>query len=208
MPSESRDRPFTRTSSFQHELRYGPSAHSRCTSAISPFTCCSPLTCHEQTIYAVDISKPALAWVYVTAAQQASYLLGFHTRLEGADGSGAPNKMGLLFWAIYFLEKTLCLRLGRCSTILDIEITVPLPGGSPTSNDPSMGYFHQLVRLASLAGRTYERLYSAHALAQPNEARQQRVVELSQELQDISTKLGNAVVSYPGYPWNHLPRKY
>ena len=143
----------------------------------------------------MDVSKPALAWVYITAAQQAGYALGFHTRSEGADASGIPNKMGLLFWAVYYLEKTLCLRLGRCSTILDIEITVPLPGGSNVPDDSLMGYLQQLVRFASLAGRTYEKLYVAHALSQPDEQRRQRVMELSRELQDIRRKACNALVS-------------
>lgn len=143
----------------------------------------------------MDVSNPALAWVYITAAQQAGYLLGFHTRAEGADASGIPNKMGLLFWTVYYLEKTLCLRLGRCSTILDIEITVPLPGGSDVPDDSMMGYLHQLVRFASLAGRTYERLYGAHALTQPDEQRRQRVMELSRELQDVRTKAYSALVS-------------
>lgn len=103
--------------------------------------------------------------------------------------------MGLLFWVVYYLEKTLCLRLGRCSTILDIEITVPLPGGSPVPDNPLMGYLHQQVRFANLAGRTYERLYGAHALSQPDEQRWQRVKELSRELQDIRTKSYDALVS-------------
>lgn len=157
---------------------------------------CLRLISNDQTIYAVDISMPALAWVYVSAAQQSSYSLGFHTRSRGADdGSDVPNKAGLLFWTIYCLEKNLSLRLGRCSTILDIEITVPLPASSAKSGDPEVSYGRQMVRLASLAGRTYEGLYCADALTQPDETRKGRVLELSQELSDIRTKIGLATVS-------------
>ncbi|PKS12634.1 hypothetical protein jhhlp_000842 [Lomentospora prolificans] len=132
-------------------------------------------------IYAVDVSKPSLAWVFVSAAYQASYTLGCHTRAQGADERGdAPNPHGLLFWIIYFLEKTLCLRLGRCSAIPDYEITVPLPGTTP-----AMNYCRNAVRLASLAGKIYEKLYSAHSLALSDELRRQRTVELSGELHSI-----------------------
>lgn len=141
----------------------------------------------------MEISKPALAWVYASAAQQTSYSLGFHTRSIGADdGCNVPNQMGLLFWTIYYLEKTLCLRLGRGSSILDIEITVPMPA----SSDPAMSYCRQQVRFASLAGRTYERLYSPNALSQPDETRTQRVSELSRELSDIRSETSLATVSH------------
>lgn len=42
-----------------------------------------------------------------------------------------------------------------------------------------------MVRTARLSGKVYEDLYSAQALHLPADARQQKVAELSQELQDI-----------------------
>jgi hypothetical protein len=62
------------------------------------------------------------------------------------------------------------------------------------SNDPGMSYCRQLVKFASLAGRTYEKLYSPNALSQPDEIRTQRVLGLSQELSDNRTKIGYASV--------------
>ncbi|OTB18177.1 hypothetical protein K445DRAFT_314986 [Daldinia sp. EC12] len=140
-------------------------------------------------IYAIDISKPSLAWTYIIAAYHASHSLGFHTRAKGADpGSDVPNKMGLLFWTIFSLEKPLSLRLGRCSTIPDIEITVPLPGGSHTSVTPIMSYCREVVRISIVIGRTYERLYSEHSLSIPDDIRRQVISELSQEMLDIQDK--------------------
>ena len=153
-------------------------------------------------IYAVDISKPALAWIYVSTARQTSCSLGFHTRPKGADATGVMNKMGMLFWVIYYFEKTLSLRLGRCSAIPDAEITVPFPTSSTTVDDPRMDYYHQMVRYASLAGRTYEKLYSANALSLPDETRRQRVSELSQELQQIrGTTRAVTVSPHSAFPW-------
>ncbi|KAI1808225.1 hypothetical protein F4811DRAFT_501589 [Daldinia bambusicola] len=139
--------------------------------------------------YAVDISKPSLAWTYTVAAYHASHALGFHTRAKGADpGSDVPNTMGLLFWTIFCLERPLSLRLGRCSTIPDIEITVPLPGCSRTSVAPVMSYFHQSIRISVVAGRIYERLYSEHSLSAPDSIREQVIADLTQEMLDIQDK--------------------
>ncbi|KAI1469858.1 uncharacterized protein F4812DRAFT_450270 [Daldinia caldariorum] len=139
--------------------------------------------------YAVDIARPSLAWTYTVAAYHASHALGFHTRAKGADpGSDVPNNMGLLFWIIFCLEKPLSLRLGRCSSISDIEITVPLPGSSQTSVSPVMSYFHQSIRISMVTARIYERLYSEHSLSAPDNVREQVVSELSQEMLDIQDK--------------------
>lgn len=47
-----------------------------------------------------------------------------------------------------------------------------------------MAYFYQLVKLAGLAGRTYEQLYSANALGASENVRIHRALELSQELHE------------------------
>ncbi|KAF5011950.1 hypothetical protein FDECE_1956 [Fusarium decemcellulare] len=136
-------------------------------------------------IYFVEILKPSLAWTFVTTAQQTSLRLGFHTQEHGADeGSDIPNKNGLLFWVIYFLEKSLSVRLGRSSTIPPYDITVPFPGG----DDPLpswMTYFRLQVNQATLAGAVYDGLYCAQALRLTDGVRRQRVDNLSQQLSGI-----------------------
>lgn len=147
------------------------------------------------------------------AASQASHSLGFHTRVKSIDpSSGGPNKFGLLFWVIYYFEKTLSLRLGRCSTISDCEVTAPFPGDSfppsfssssssssssaPASvPSPFMLYCRHMVRLARLAGNIHEKLYSAHALGLSSETRRQRVEELSEELRGIKEDTRSVMVS-------------
>ncbi|KAJ3547328.1 hypothetical protein NM208_g1568 [Fusarium decemcellulare] len=136
-------------------------------------------------IYFVETLKPSLAWTFVTTAQQTSLRLGFHTQEHGADeGSEIPNRNGLLFWVIYFLEKSLSLRLGRSSTIPPHDITVPYPGGDDLS--PSwMSYGRLQVNQATLAGAVYDGLYCAQALRLTDDARRQRVADLSQQLHGI-----------------------
>ncbi|KGO44534.1 Transcription factor, fungi [Penicillium expansum] len=89
-----------------------------------------------------------------------------------------------LFWMIYFFEKTLSVRLGRSSIILDRDIDMPSSKNLQTTNTYVMAYFYQLVKLAGLAGRTYEQLYSANALGASENVRIHRALELSQELHE------------------------
>lgn len=146
----------------------------------------------NQAIYSVEKLKPHGAWTLVTSAYQVSYALGAHIK-KSSDAAGwcdTSNPLGLMFWVIYFLEKTLCLRLGRCSTIPDGEITVMLPGGSP-----GLDYSRSMVKFARLAGSVYEKLYGAQALANLKAHGRLPVPELSQELDTISDKSQKAIVS-------------
>ncbi|KAI9150764.1 putative transcriptional regulatory protein [Paramyrothecium foliicola] len=145
-------------------------------------------------VYAIDLAKPLMAWTLVGAAYQAAYSLGFHTRKpEMPAWCDMTHRSSLLFWTVYYLEKTLSLRLGRCSTIPDFEITVPLPGGSP-----AMDYFGCCVKLATLAGKVYEKLYSAQALLSLDTDGAQRVQDLSQELDIMHEQSQNALEE-----WSH-----
>uniref|UniRef100_A0A8H7KCV2 Xylanolytic transcriptional activator regulatory domain-containing protein n=1 Tax=Bionectria ochroleuca TaxID=29856 RepID=A0A8H7KCV2_BIOOC len=137
-------------------------------------------------VFAMESFKPLVSCTLITAAYQAAYSLGYHTRQKGADkGSDSPNKAGLLFWAIYFLERSFALGLGRSSTIPNSDITVPLPGGPKFPLNSGMNAYRNMVRTARLSGRVYEDLYSAEALHLPANVRQQKVAELTGELQDI-----------------------
>ncbi|VUC23588.1 unnamed protein product [Clonostachys rosea] len=137
-------------------------------------------------VFAMESFKPLVSCTLITAAYQAAYSLGYHTRQKGADkGSDSPNKAGLLFWAIYFLERSFTLGLGRSSTIPNSDITVPLPGGPKFPLNSGMNAYRNMVRTARLSGRVYEDLYSAEALHLPANVRQQKVAELTRELQDI-----------------------
>ncbi|KAL4926787.1 uncharacterized protein BDV17DRAFT_268560, partial [Aspergillus undulatus] len=134
-------------------------------------------------LYALDLSKTYLAWTLVNAASQCSYSLGFHSKPDNTEGFlNGPSQTELLFWTVYYPEKTLCLRLGRSSTIADCDISIsPLerPQGSSSYH---LDYLKVQLKLASVAARIYERLYSARAFKIPRDERARRAVELSQEL--------------------------
>ncbi|KAL4821400.1 hypothetical protein BDW67DRAFT_150686 [Aspergillus spinulosporus] len=151
------------------------------------------------TVYAIDNAKGSLASILVNAASQNARLLGYHTQPVGTDAStNQPNNKGLLFWLVYFLEKSLSLRNGQSSTILDSDITVP-PPSSQTGSSPSshlMEYFGYLVELARLAGRIYEELYCAGSLALPVDVRRHRATVLAQQLQELSMDCKMATESW------------
>lgn len=60
-----------------------------------------------------------------------------------------------------------------------------------------MSYCHHAVRYASLAGKAFEKLYSAQALALPEEMRNQRVLGLAKELHSIREQSRDIIVNNP-----------
>ncbi|CAI6019999.1 unnamed protein product [Clonostachys chloroleuca] len=160
---------------------------------------CMILISWYQAIYSMEISKPSLAWTLIVWAQQTSHQLGFHQRQTGTDiALGAPNHFGLLFWVIYFFEKILSLRLGRSSTIPDVDISIPLPGGEGVPPIPGMRYCQLQVKLARLTGRIYTELYSHQALLFDQETKRRKVNDLSQEAKNIQQEAIANNVSNPG----------
>ncbi|OQD65884.1 hypothetical protein PENPOL_c005G07269 [Penicillium polonicum] len=134
-------------------------------------------------VYAINVSNTSLAWVLVGTAYQCSHSLGFHTHLDSSDNSShEPDRKRLLFWAVYFFEKNLSVRLGRSSIITNCDITVLSLEGREMSECHAICYAYQTVKLAGLAGRVYEQLYSADALRVTEDTRTHRALELSQEL--------------------------
>lgn len=103
--------------------------------------------------------------------------------MDSSDNSShEPDRKRLLFWAVYFFEKNLSVRLGRSSIITNCDITVLSLEGRKMSECHAICYAYQTVKLAGLAGRVYEQLYSADALRVTEDTRTHRALELSQEL--------------------------
>ncbi|KXH67887.1 fungal specific transcription factor, partial [Colletotrichum salicis] len=46
-----------------------------------------------------------------------------------------------LFWSVYFIDKSLSLRLGRPSTIQDYDVTAPYPSSASKMHGALMSYF-------------------------------------------------------------------
>lgn len=101
----------------------------------------------------------------------------------------------LLFWCVYFLDKSLSLRLGRASLISDWDITVPEPTTEMAQSNPSLGILVVAVRTARCQGRIYELLYSPDSVCQPEHIRRARVEDLALRLNQIRAETAEMNVS-------------
>jgi hypothetical protein len=97
--------------------------------------------------------------------------------------SNAAQRQLHLFWAVYVLEKSLALRLGRPSTIRDRDITVPRLALDQKMTSLAYNRLPDWIDVAALYGRLYDDLYSPHALAQPHSVRSIRTGALASEFE-------------------------
>jgi hypothetical protein len=144
--------------------------------------------------YAIEASRPSLAWQLNCAACQLCTSLGFHRLSPFATAPMSPSKPAppstdpladkkrALFWFAYMLDKGLALRFGRSSILQDYDIALPksMPTtvntiGSISAPGPTADPWRTVLELwighAEIQGLTYEQLYSAAALSRSAESR-------------------------------------
>ncbi|KAH7120307.1 hypothetical protein B0J13DRAFT_457112, partial [Dactylonectria estremocensis] len=139
-------------------------------------------------VHAVEISKPSLAWTLVSKASELCQTLGFHRLGKNDDNTSDVHQRQTLFWCVYFLDKSLSLRLGRASTIPDWDVTLPIPPTDLEDSTHLLALACQWIKTARCQGRIYEMLYSPESMPQPDHVRNSRVHELANELNEIMTK--------------------
>ncbi|KAF7587377.1 hypothetical protein BBP40_007343 [Aspergillus hancockii] len=145
--------------------------------------------------------------MFVNIASRLIFTLGGHvcSSSEYAGESPAPSPLNRtpqarshlrkLFWICYIIDKEMCLRTGRPSSLNDSECDLTLPGGyvqqafrSPGSSatlglDPSSTVFPTEIRLSIIKSRTYAALYSAHALRKTDTELLRAIRELDDDLE-------------------------
>lgn len=136
--------------------------------------------------YAIEVSRPSLAWQLNTTAAQLCQDLGYHRVTGGtvevsSPGGGGPAKMvhdngsssvlsdkkAILFWFSYMLDRGLALRLGRAPTIQDFDVTLPRVIGQVNAPDMWKEVLRLWIAHADIQGQIYERLYSPSSLGHP-----------------------------------------
>lgn len=178
------------------------------------------LTNHNQAGYAIELSKPSLAWQLNCSAATLCTSLGYH-RLsphqppsDKTPSQPPPAKDALsqkkqaLFWFAYMLDKGLALRFGRASVLQDYDIALPrsVPGtdtiigriNGPTAlPDPWHEVLEFWIRYAEIQGQTYEYLYSSTALQRSVEERVESARTLVAKLTAVATRTAelNAVIA-------------
>jgi len=112
-----------------------------------------------------------MAWTFISAASNLCQTLGYH-RLSSNIANGQQQLAETqLFWIVYRTEKSLALRLGRASTIRDIEITLRIHPNEP-----------RFIKLGRIQGRVYDRLYSPEALSKSAPERGNEAEDIAGEL--------------------------
>ncbi|KAL6414158.1 hypothetical protein AUP68_00676 [Ilyonectria robusta] len=133
--------------------------------------------------YAVEASKPLLAWQLVSGAAGMCQTLGWH-RLD-LNGDSATERKTSLFWLTYLLDKGLALRLGRSANIHDHEITLPKRLDKPSVPKGWQDLLGQWIRHSEIAGKAYQDLYSPAALRQSIQERFERANNLGAAMRRI-----------------------
>lgn len=88
------------------------------------------------------------------------------------------------------MEKGMSLRLGRSSSIRDIDITLPLDGGE-----------ERHCRLGRIQGRVWDQLYSPTSIAQvDSHVRSQLAEGLAEELRELIGKTRTEISVGPPLP--------
>ncbi|THY26309.1 fungal-specific transcription factor domain-containing protein [Aureobasidium pullulans] len=137
--------------------------------------------------YAIEFSTASLCWSLASKASALCQTLGYHRAVTSHDRIVTNSKYTrFLFWATYYLDKSLSLRLGRASTIQDWDVTAIPPSASSTDQEPVFAFFALWVKTARCQGDIYETLYSTAAATQPEQVRRSRVGSLASRLYDIA----------------------
>ncbi|UKZ47839.1 hypothetical protein TrVGV298_002071 [Trichoderma virens] len=134
-------------------------------------------------LYAIDVSRPSVAWHLITMAAWLCQAGGYH-RLESLrnDPPLVAQQKKVIFWHVYTLDKGLGLRLGRASVIAECDIDIKREFEVNGFDHLTSTTFPTLwVEISSLQSRIYEQLYSPVALASPQADLVQRAKALATE---------------------------
>ena len=93
-----------------------------------------------------------------------------------------------LFWSVYFLDKSLSLRLGRSSTLQDYDVSATMDFLSADPYSPCwIDYAKVSIEMATLQGLIYDKLYSPGSIKKPSE-RQVLGQDLINRIGDLLTR--------------------
>ena len=142
------------------------------------------------------ILNPETSFVLIAVAARIGHGMGLHRWLEGFGISLAElEQRRRVFWIIYILEKSTCIRTGRPSAISEEDIGVGLPPedlhvegdvGIHVPSLPGQKFypFRNMCAIALIESRVYTELYSAKSRTRTAEQKLQWVGRLDRELQE------------------------
>jgi hypothetical protein len=132
--------------------------------------------------------EPQSLYVLAAAAARLAYGIGLHRNMNDFGLSQAEiDQRQNVFWIVYFMDKSVALRLGHPSVINDDDIGIDLPQEKTVIEvrpDGSTRYaiFRCQTQLAMLESRIYSELYSARSLKRSALDRLRSIGELDKAL--------------------------
>ncbi|KAJ8110062.1 hypothetical protein OPT61_g6993 [Boeremia exigua] len=146
------------------------------------------------TACAIEMSRPSLAWVFISNAAALCRDLGYHrfATLHNDTEEDQRSKIHL-FWMIYMFDKQLSLRLGRASVIQDWDVSLPVLAPRKVSfkgfeESDMLTYW---VKTAKVQGQIYESLFSAAAFLKTPAEREQIASNLVNAMEQAWHERGN-----------------
>ncbi|OJJ58392.1 hypothetical protein ASPSYDRAFT_90561 [Aspergillus sydowii CBS 593.65] len=136
------------------------------------------------SLHCLHRAKVSTAWTFISRASLMCLDLGLHSSYSiVTQHETAVQRKMYLFWAVYALEKSVALRLGRPSTIRDQDITIPRLTLDRKMASLAYNRLPDWIDFASIYGRLYDSLYSPKALTKPVSIRMSRTSALASELE-------------------------
>ncbi|KAI4750880.1 hypothetical protein E4T52_16560 [Aureobasidium sp. EXF-3400] len=118
-------------------------------------------------IYTADINA---AWTLTSTAARLCQSLGYHRLIPDRSGdTKLYEKRAMLFWSVYFIDKSLSLRLGRSSALQDFDISTSAKDIFDIwSNQEPFDYktaklaewLSLSLEMAKIQGAIYDKLYA------------------------------------------------
>lgn len=113
-------------------------------------------------MYAIDVSRPSVAWHLNCAAAQICQTAGFHRKSACKSDPETYRVRSGLFWSVYTNDKALALRLGRAPMIQDWDIDIPRSFiFDGMMGDEASGIALMWLKTAILQGEVYVQLLVA-----------------------------------------------
>lgn len=130
------------------------------------------------------MNKPNAGWTFITKASLLAQAVGMNSALAMSSEVAEERQYKTrLFWAMYCLEKSITLRLGRCSTIRDNDITIPPPVVEQRTSPDWFNSLPEGIELSRLFSKVFDDLYSPNALLQPVPVRRSRAKALAAKME-------------------------
>ncbi|CAN9473644.1 unnamed protein product [Alternaria alternata] len=102
----------------------------------------------------------------------------------GYNRSTAPgnDERNRTFYVLYFLEKNMSFNIGRCSTIMDSDISSAIPTQPLSCSGTSFDWTRASIRISRLLSRIYASLFSVSVRGRPKAYYNTTIHNLKSEL--------------------------